>query len=50
MTIFRHVIPGARNADSSGISGAWYRARLRGGRALNHDSYQRPDTGRTVSN
>ncbi len=35
------LIPGARNADSFSISGAWYRARgWWGGRALNQDSYQ----------
>ena len=45
------VIPGARNDDPSSIWGAWYRARgWWGGRALNQYSYQRPDTGRTVSN
>ena len=45
------VIPGARNDDPSSIWGPWYRARgWWGGRALNQDSCQRPDTGRTVSN
>jgi hypothetical protein len=48
---YRHLMPSARNADSSGISSAWYRARgWWGGRALNQGSYQRPDTGRTLSN
>jgi hypothetical protein len=45
------LIRSARNADSSSISSAWYRARgWWGGRALNKDSYRRPVTGRTVSN
>src|SRR5665213_2807572 len=44
-----YIIP-----DSSIISGGWYRARgcpgeLTCGRALNQDSYQRPDAGRSVS-
>jgi pimeloyl-ACP methyl ester carboxylesterase len=44
------VIPAARNADSSSISGGWYRARgWWGGRAPNRDSCQWPDAGRTVS-
>jgi hypothetical protein len=47
------MIPGARNDDSSIISGTWYRARgcqweSACGRAPNQDSYRRPDAGRSV--
>jgi hypothetical protein len=49
------LIPGASIVTSSNDFGGWYRARGRPGesacgRAPNPDPYQRPDTGRTVSN
>jgi hypothetical protein len=38
-------------AQTATLPGAWYRARgWWGGRAPNQDSYQRPDTGRSVRN